>query len=117
MRHLRSSTGWDTSRESRLWNRALFAAPSSERTTARTISQRAPHAQTQIQRTPPVNQASHMADVGHHGGLASSLELSEGKVEGFLEALVGRGLVLAGIVGHDAHEKLVQCVLYAFVVE
>jgi len=38
-------------------------------------------------------------------------------VEGVLQALVGRVVILVGVLGHNAHQELIQRVLNAFMVQ
>ena len=58
-----------------------------------------------------------MVYVSDNGQLAGGGELPEGMFVGDVVALVGGFLVFVGILGHDAHQQLVQRVLDAFPIE
>ena len=58
-----------------------------------------------------------MMHVRHQRGVACRRELVNGKVKGIFKALVGRLVVVVGVLGHDAHQQLVQRVLDAVTAE
>jgi hypothetical protein len=104
MRHFWSSTGCDTSRDSRLLKRALFCGPPTAASTA--------HGKPRVRDpesslTSSVDLAGDVVYVCNDAKVAGIAELSVGVVVGGVVALVGHLLVLIGFFGHDAYEQLI----------
>jgi hypothetical protein len=71
----------------------------------------------QAQPTPAVYEARNVVDVWKDWGIARRRQFGDGKVKGILETLLDDVFVFVWILGHNAHQQLVQRVLDALAVE
>jgi hypothetical protein len=58
-----------------------------------------------------------VVDIGHQGRVLGPAQRADGELKGLVEALVCDILVVVDILGHNAHNQLIQRVFDAFAVE